>query len=379
MVLLFSAFLLAKQHGRSLVEDKGLSAIFSFVSMAIVIGCFLENGAVNFSVLKNICALMSLFVLMFLLAQNPYDVSRNFNCIAICTLLLLLTVMLFVASYELYSLRAWAWFGDSNGERIYRSSSLLFNPNLYGMWCAILVIGFAYLFHQGNAPAWISLLGMSLSFAGIYLSGSRSAGFLVLFLLIGIAMLIRTRHLAIRWAPIALMLLIFCIIGLGAEWASQSFPGQQKNWHAIALLGYRFVSYPWQLVSYGLNHFSLPSGVVPEHVSISIEGRFISEARDSGWLVLYDDTGWVGAISVAVLWCVFCYWGIRAYLREPGLISIYALAFLFFSIGVGVVMRFQTFPLAIFIAIILAPCIRYWRTAGSVKINAGTRPQIEVP
>jgi hypothetical protein len=247
------------------------------------------------------------------------------------------------------------------------------------MWCAILVIGFAYLFHQGNAPVWISLLGMSLSFAGIYLSGSRSAGFLVLFLLIGIALLMRTRHLVIRWAPIALMLLIFCIIGFGAEWASQSFPGQQKSWHAIALLGYRFVSYPWQLISYGLNQFALPSGlVVPEHISISIEGRFTGELRDSGWLVLYDDTGWIGAISVAVLWCVFCYWGIRAYLREPGLISIYALAFLLFSIGVGVVMRFQTFPLAIFIAIILAPCIRYWRTAGSVKINAGTRPQMEI-
>jgi len=247
------------------------------------------------------------------------------------------------------------------------------------MWCAILVIGFAYLFHQGNAPVWISLLGMSLSFAGIYLSGSRSAGFLVLFLLIGIALLMRTRHLAIRWTPIALMLLIFCIIGFGAEWASQSFPGQQKSWHAIALLGYRFVSYPWQLISYGLNQFALPSGlVVPEHISISIEGRFTGELRDSGWLVLYDDTGWVGAISVAVLWCIFCYWGIRAYLREPGLISIYALAFLVFSIGVGVVMRFQTFPLAIFIAIILAACIRYWRTASSVKANAETRPQMEV-
>lgn len=358
-------FLISRSSGYS-DKDKKLRDQFAVVLAAIVIGYLANLRPDDWLQFKNTVAMLIMLALTILLipSQNKFDWQANRTMVI--AIVWILAGMLFIASYELYSLRSWASFGDSSGAIIYRASSLLFNPNLYGMWCALLALGFAFLFHQGSGTRWILLMAMTIAFAGIYLSGSRSAGFLLLIIFFAIALLMKDQDPWERWTPIMSMLIVFLIIGIGSRWIGSAFSEQHANWHAIALLGERFASYPMQLAGYLLNHFHLPSLPapslpVPPEVTVSIEGRFEGGMRDSGWLVLYDDTGWLGLIAVAWLWGMFWVWGVRAYLSMRDLTSVYALAVLILTIAIGAVMRFQAFPTGLFVALVLAPCIAYWR------------------
>lgn len=370
LILLLTLLLSAKQTKGRLLEDKGLFYLFFGVTLAIIVGYLVhQDHYLNILALKGTLGLVLMTALMFLFVKNHSLAESALADTKIWSVLALLVLAVGVAIYELYSLRVWSFVSDSNGDYIYRPSSLLFNPNLFGMWCAMLAIGFAYFFHREVTSRRLILFGLVLSFVGIYLSSSRSAGFLVLLTLIGISTLIRGRNFIDRWAPVMAMVAVFMLIGLGANWASYSVAGQEEHWRLITLLGERFASYPMQVGHYFSNKFGLAPEAVPAEISISIEGRFTGEMRDSGWLVAYDDMGWVGALALAVLYGMFLFWGFKTWWKRRDIDSIYALAILFFCVGTGVVIRFQMFPLAMFVPLILAPCISYWRNALGVSLT----------
>jgi hypothetical protein len=353
-------------------KDTTLLSVFTVVLIAIGMGYLVNLRLDDWMQFRDVVVTGLMLVLMVLLSQNQNRLEWQADRIKVYVVVLTLAVMLCVAFYEMYSLRAWACFADSSGEIIYRASSLLFNPNLYGIWCAVMALGFSYLLHLNIGPRALILLAMVMAFAGIYLSGSRSAGFSLLLLLIGIALSINAQDGWRRWTPAILMLVVFLIMEVGSGWLGHAFPQNYASWHAIGLLGERFSSFPMQLGSYLLSHLhfpgfpglpGLPTFAVPAEVTISIDGRFEEGMRDSGWLVLYDDTGWFGIIAVLLWLCaLFGLWGARTYLRKRNVPSVYALAILIFTVVIGVVMRFQAFPTGLFVALILAPCIAYWRT-----------------
>lgn len=344
----------------SIAVEKKIIHTFVAVLVAITIGGFLNLRPDDSMQIMNVIATLGMLLLMVLIAPHVDKFEWNMHRREMYFVLLMQLVMFAVAFYELYSLRTWASFINSNGEVIYRSSSLLFNPNIYGMWCSILAIAFSYLLHKNIGECWLILSGMTLAFGGLYLSGSRSASFLTLFLLVFIAMVIHKNILWRRWIPVLLMLSSFVALGFGSNWMSQLFFSKFDNWNAIYLLGERFFVYPMQFLGYLLNYFSM--GIeIPNEIVISIEGRFSGELKDAGWLVLFNDTGWLGLIGVFGLWGVFLLWGINAYKIRRDTTSIYAIALLIFSVLCGAVMRFQVFPTWVFMAIILAPCITYWQ------------------
>lgn len=346
-------------------KDATLLSVFTVVLIAIGVGYLINLRLDDWMQFRDVVISDVMLVLMMLLSQNQNRFEWQTDQTKVYVVVWMLAVMLSIAFYELYSLRAWACFADSSDEIIYRASSLLFNPNLYGMWCALLALGFSYLYHQNIGPRALMLLAMIMAFAGIYLSGSRSAGFSSLLLLVGIALSINTHDGWRKWIPAVLMLVVFLLMEAGSGWLSNVFPHNYASWHAIGLLGERFFSFPMQSGGYLLNYLHLPGSpkfAVPSEVAISIDGRFEEGMPDSGWLTLYDDTSWLGMIAALWLWGLFGLWGWRVYLRNRNVSSVYALAILIFSFVIGGVMRFQAFPTGLFVALMLAPCIAYWRT-----------------
>ena len=369
MVLIAAFLILCRNFKFTFAGEKKLIYLFLIALVAITIGGLLNIRAGDWIQLVNVVATCGMLILMILLASYVDNFEWEIDKGQLCFVILMQVVMFVIAFYEVYSLRYWGHFMNSNGEIVHRASSLLFNPNLYGMWCAILAIVFSYLFHQNIGKKFLILFALTLAFGGLYLSGSRSAGFMTLFLLVFIALTISANIGWKRWVTVLTMLSSFFVLNVGSNWMGQLFPKHFDNWSAISLLGERFLVYPMQLLGYLLNHFSL--GIeVPNEIVISIEGRFNGELKDAGWLVLFDDTGWLGVIGVMGVWGLFLVWSVNTYRKRRDTTSVYAIAMLIFSILWGAVLRFQVFPTGLFMATILAPCIVYWKNA----IDTETKP-----
>jgi hypothetical protein len=154
------------------------------------------------------------------------------------------------------------------------------------------------------------------------------------------------------------------------------------GWLEIALLGERFSVIPVQIINYVLmkNDFllsfvngitgsalgsvlgSVPVlGIVPVQIVESIEGRFVGNGRDAAWLVLYQDVGWFGLGAVILAVCMLVARGVRICISHPSPSSVYALAVLCYCLVIGFVMRFQIFPVWLFISLVLIVCLALWR------------------
>ena len=102
------------------------------------------------------------------------------------------------------------------------------------------------------------------------------------------------------------------------------------------------------------------SGLAPSEIVESIEGRFVGEGRDAGWLVLYQDTGWFGLGGIVLAVSMLLAWGGRVCVANPYLSNIYAFAALLFFILSGFVMRFQIFPVWLFGGLVLVASLALW-------------------
>ncbi|MFA6061480.1 MAG: hypothetical protein WC736_02635 [Gallionella sp.] len=274
--------------------------------------------------------------------------------------LIVLAVADGVAIYEVFCHNAWSQFRDSSGAIIYRASSILFNPNLFGFWASLIYLGCAYGMHTFKSHRMM-ILGMILASIAIYFSGSRSAGYLLLALLLFTPLLIKER---LHWVPFLIFPLTISIIYFGAARLLPSVISSNIGWNEIAMLGERFFYAPINLINYVFMHVGVPAGVpagVPVEVSIAIEGRFVGEGRDAGWLILYQDVGWLGVI--AILWgsMIMMLWGMRTYVAKRSAASVYAIAALCCCLFTGLVMRFQIFPVWLFISVTLTLCLGYWK------------------
>lgn len=342
-----------------------IAEIHILVLMAAVLCGYIYNIRYNDSLqLKNVISIEAMlsFVLIGLLGSNGLQ-SANFEKVYSFAFGggLILGILDCIAIYEVYNHHSWAVFLQSSGDIVYRASSTLFNPNLLGFWASLVYIGCAYLMYVYKNNRKIMVWGMILVSIAIYLSGSRSSGYLLLGILFISGLLIKDR---LRWVPLIVLLLTMSTIYVVTAWIVPPFISSSEGWYEIALLGERFITTPLYLLNYFLMVFNisdvLPSGV-PSEIVLSIEGRFVGEARDAGWLVLYQDVGWLGLVAVIFACCMLIAQGIRVYIAHPSPSSVYALAFLCYCLLMGFVMRFQIFPVWLFIGIVLILCLAFWR------------------
>lgn len=344
--------------------SKGVGLALAVSLLLLMAGYLLNLRGGDWRQLEGIAATGLVMVLLASMALLQLEFKQPLKSGYLAFLIALLAAMLVVAFFEMYTLRAWATFMDSTGVLVLRSGSLLFNPNLYGMWCALLAILFGLIYMRRSGRR--ALCAMALAFAGLYLSGSRSAGLLLLLVLTGAAFFTEKLSGWVKWTPVALMLTVFFGIALGSSLLSARYH-PSEGWDAIAVIGERFAIFPIQLSAYLWNHLDWGQKIqVPTEISVSIEGRFIGELKDSGWLVLYDDAGWLGVIAAVGVWFMLGWLGVRTYLRQRDLSSIYALAVLVLVVGFGFVSRFQVFPTGVLMAIALAPCVAYWTAQHSM-------------
>jgi hypothetical protein len=257
--------------------------------------------------------------------------------------------------YEVLARHSWAGTLESSGAYVYRASSVLFNPNLYAFWASLVYLACAYGMHAHREQRRMLLLGMVLASTAIYLSGSRSAGYLLLAMLFLPPLLVRERG---QWLPLLVLPLTMLTIYAGAAWLAGDM-----RWQEIALLGERFAAAPVHLANYIFQRIGIPAAIAvsPAEVVVSIEGRFVGESRDAGWLVLYQDAGWVGLSAVIMGGGGLVVRGISIYLARPNPASVYTLALLLYCLLTGLVMRLQIFPVWLFIGLALITCIVYWR------------------
>jgi len=270
--------------------------------------------------------------------------------------LLILGIADFIAIYEVFYLQSWAGTLESSGAMVYRASSILFNPNLLSFWASLVYIGCAYGVHACKEHRKVMLWGMVLASIAIYMSGSRSAGYLLLGVLFISMLLIKGQF---RWLVLVILPLTMLAIYGVARWFVAPFVSSNEGWYQVVLLGERFVAAPLHLINYVLMLVGAPVSV-PAEVVLSIEGRFVSDGRDSGWMVLYQDVGWFGLVAVVFSCCMLVVQGVKAYITYPNPSAVYALAILFYCLLTGIVMRFQIFPVWSFVSLVLVVCLVFW-------------------
>lgn len=288
---------------------------------------------------------------------NHWNIRRVHLHVINCALLLAAGI----AVYEVFSHRAWAATLQSSGSIVWRASSILFNPNLYAFWSSLIYIGFAYGMHEYANYRKLMLLGMSLTSIGMYFSGARSAIFLLLGVLFLCAIGITRQRSQLRWVPLLIIPVVFLFIYFFATGILAASVGGSPGWQSIALLGERFAATPINVFRY-LTGSSQLAGVVAPEISVSIEGRFIGENRDSGLLSLHNDAGLIGVAAMLWLWGTLFIWSVTRYRRKPDAASVYSFGILLYCFLVGLTLRFQVFPVWLFIGGCLAPCIVLWRS-----------------
>lgn len=363
MVVVFS--LLAKRAydaysaGRT---GKKRELLFILLLMAALLcGYLINHRTGDLMQLMNIVSIEAMFVLVMLgcLATTDMPTLKAGNVYAWGLAgLFILGIIDGIAMYEVLTRLSWAVFQDSSGAFVYRASSVLFNPNLYAFWASLMCLACAYGMHAYREYQRMFLLGMVLASTAIYLSGSRSAGYLLLALLFLPPLLIRERR---QWLPLLVLPVTMLSIYAAAAWLDGDAGSQE-----IILLGERLTAAPVHLANYIFQRIGTP----PE-IMVSIEGRFVGENRDAGWLVLYQDAGWIGLGAVILAGSLLVVRGVRAYLARPSPASVYTLALLLYCLLTGFVMRFQIFPVWLFIGLTLVICMAYWRPQLNASDKAG--------
>ncbi len=282
-------------------------------------------------------------------------------------LLALLTVSVGLAWWEIAADKAWARFTASNGYEIQRASSMMFNPNLYAMWCSVIAIVFAFIWQArllSGKDNWL-LAGVALSGLGIFFSSSRSHAYLLLIFLASTAVLL-PREERRRWGGLLayLLALLLAVVVSMAAWRLDGYDEVAGRFVALAV---RLVDAPWHLAAIFLNSIFLDSQfftihAVPTEVLVAFEGRFQGEGRDSGWLTAYDDAGLLGGLVLAGYLGGLAILALRGFLFQRGIHTVYALGIVGYGIALGVFMRYQVFPVWIFLSVMLAPCLALWRS-----------------
>ncbi len=338
------------------VGEKKEALFISLVMAALLVGYLLNYRSSYLLQMKNIASIEAMFVLV-ILGYFAISYKPTFKMEWGWTGLLIVGIIDAIGIYEVFSHQSWSVFQDSSGAIVYRASSVLFNPNLFAFWASLVYLASAYGMHASRELRCMSLLGMVLAAAAIYVSGSRSAGYLLLALLCLLTLLIKERR---QWLPLLVLPLTMLTIYTGA-WIAGEGDGQ-----VIALLGERFAAAPIHLANYIFQRICIPAEIL-----VSIEGCFIGEGRDAGWLVLYQDAGWIGLGAVLLAGTLMLARGTSAWLAHPSPTSAYALALLLYCQLTGFVMRLQIFPVWLFIGLALVICMVYWRSLVRIPKKAG--------
>ncbi len=372
LVLMTSYALLAVQAYRTasikICYKHGFFWVLVVATFCLLVGYYLNYRVGDRGQALNVASVAAIFMLLLLIQLNDsaLDISIEKHGLLLFGILLLVVG---VAVYEVAANKAWSVFWNSEGVMVYRAGSFLFNPNLLAYWASLIYIAAVYAWHARQDKNRLWCLAMVLLAATIYMSGSRSGLALLFAALIFSAIIVRSK-ISI-YAPIILTITVSALYGAALGLSST------QPWGTFAVLGERYQMAFFHLYGYLASFVGSTVQVppdfvgstvqVPPEVEISIEGRFVGDTLDAGWLVLHQDAGWLGVFA---LFMVIAFLMMRlSRLGEPGSghARAYVLAALFYCVASGLVMRFQIFPVWLFFGVVMAVAVNILRL--SQKIN----------
>lgn len=360
LIILF----LQRTKKEKLDEILVLGVINIFYFLILSIGHFLSDKYLSMANLLALCCFITLILITKSLKINFGKSDKKLFSFFL-VIISIQTLASIVALYELHSLKTWATFLNSNGDIVYRASSLFFNPNVYGIWSVIVALLFSYSFQTGLYSKTISSIFIVQSSISLFMSGSRSALLLLmlaLFLIGVMSVKIDFKH---RWFP--LLLVFLSTFGLSAivKFFQLNITFQLVEMKVISILADRIIMTPVYIISYVLGDG------LPEEVTLSIEGRTKGSLTDSSWLTLLDDAGGLGIILFLIFLSFLIYKSLKSYYVKLDTISIYGVVFLLIFLLTGAVMRIQVYPIWLFFSVPLACFLSYWQNVLVTKDGEG--------
>lgn len=372
MVAILTAVISIILLGRRVPLKVSIRPMYALLSMALLIGMLTLNTIMEQQRVINTLSLIGMLLLVNA-GANALEQGLNIQrtpagggLFFLAYLWLLLLFSISVAFYEIFCGLAWASFYSVDNLMVVRASSLYFNPNLFGLFCAMMTVLFAFRWHMSLPSQSDSMLvsGIFIAGLGIFLASSRSLGYLLLIFLLtaGLLMPPGTRG---RFKPAMIYVLSLLIAAtLSLLWWRIDSSGPAEHFWVLAM---RLLDSPVQILAMCLSLLGIPlSGdlgelfLKPETI-VAVEGRFMGGERDSGLLTTYDDSGWLGMAAILFFWLYALSVGLRAYAHRRSTEAAYALATVGFCFAVGALMRYQVYPVWIWVALMLAPCFAFWR------------------
>lgn len=269
--------------------------------------------------------------------------------------------------YEISSGKAWARFISSDGYVIVRAASFFLNPNLYGLFSALIAIvfSFAWYYGVGKKVLYLLLPGVFLSGFSMFLASSRSFSYLLLAFFVVLCLLLPRggrrgcKPLFVYSLSLLFFSLLFMLLGLKYD---------NELVRPYAILSWRMIESPVQIAAgfckiFGLDqYFGFTFSFLKPETVVALEGRFYGEGRDSGLLTVFDHSGWLGVVAIGSYFMALSYFSAKSYLRERNVMTAYSVAVVLFCFAVGVVIRYQVYPVSIWLGGLLAPCLALWRS-----------------
>lgn len=346
--------------------------VLTIIATALFLGMFTLDTLPD---AKRVINTSSIVGMLFLIGAGANALSREVikkevsdGSVALFTLALwlLLLASVALATYEISSDLAWASFNTVDESIVVRASSLFFNPNLFGLFCTMLGTFFAFRWHMtsGTRQSVVLLSGVFLAGLGTYLASSRGLGCLLLGFFVASGMLLPsgTRN---RFKPaLVYVLSLLFAAAISIVWWHLDHQGPAKHFWVLAM---RLFDTPIQILAIALRELGTSVGsefadlMLKPETQVAVEGRFSGGERDSGLLTAYDDSGWLGVTALLVFWLYALSLGIHTYLNRRTVEATYALVTVGLCLAIGVLMRYQVYPVWIWVALMLSPCFALWR------------------
>lgn len=396
-------------------------------------------GAVNYpgispgkllTVLKesifSICMWVGMLVFSIAVSQGrDYFISYRKEWLTALVVLALLTIA--GGFYEIVTGVVWAGTYYVTGFS-YRASGTLFNPNVFGLWSALMVALISLVFHLGWISRRAAFGAMLLVIWSLLLSSSRSGLMLSIVNLSSASMLLFLSRKNIQqnaldwfWPPLAFML-AFAASALLIDYAT---PSPYAFLNTLRANLQRFLELPvdifWIFVmkvfSPAMQHLDrmlvslsewlpksalmvklaaiLPTAFEDLGASIqsaansigaaakgmetmavtsdagkmmeSVSGRILLEyISDNSFMSIYAIGGIVSLAIWFGLWLLLFWMGIKKSMNSPGIFSAYALTGLVFCFTSGLFIRApQLFPTWVFLSMVLGACLCWWSSVGA--------------
>lgn len=343
----------------------------------------LGYGICQVSHMSNFVAMVAMTTLAMLGAfEIKYRYSSDQVCIMKRDILACLFPMLLfsaiVGVYEVVTYHAWSAFLDSQERLILRASSILFNPNVFGLWAMLASLIFSYAYQARVTSAHWAICGMVLAYVAIYFSGSRGAAYSLAAILGFIFLMLRGYSFKLRALPGVLFAGTLLVIWIGASVIDRISDCCEIAVKSVTLIGERFFASILHLYQHFSPAVSEPvAKAIPKELVVSIDGRFNGDIKDAGWLVAHDELGLLGIMGLGIFLLPPLIILIFSLVKNRTIDAIYLFAILILALLVGFLMRYQVFPIWVIIGFIFSLCWAYCITYDNV-LRFGVNKQEQV-